>query len=124
MYEVRVRGGFPAAHQVRYADGTVEVLHDHNWQVEVVVACEALDSAGMGVDFVEVDRALEACLAELANTNLNDNPALAGINPTSENLARWVYDRLVPAIERDGVRLARVDVAEQDRYAASYRPAP
>jgi 6-pyruvoyltetrahydropterin/6-carboxytetrahydropterin synthase len=123
MYEVRVRGSFPASHQVRFADGTVESLHEHNWRVEVVVACEALDPAGMVVDFEQVDQALEACLAELTGTNLNDNPALAGLNPTSENLARWVYERLAPLLERDGVRLAQVDVAEQDRYAASYRPA-
>ncbi|MFQ5893966.1 MAG: 6-pyruvoyl tetrahydropterin synthase family protein [Nitrospinota bacterium] len=124
MYEVRVRGGFPAAHQVRYTDGDLEPLHGHNWQVEVVVACQALDAAGMGIDFVEAHRALEECLRELTYTNLNDNPALAGLNPTSENLARWIYDRLVPVIERDGVSIARVDVAEQDRYAASYIPAP
>ena len=124
MYEVRVRGGFNAAHQVRLSDGELESLHGHNWQVEVVVACQALDAAGMGIDFVEAHRALEACLKELTYTNLNDNPALGGLNPTSENLARWICDRLAPMIERDGVAIARVDVAEQDRYMASYIPTP
>ncbi len=122
MYEICVRGGFSAAHQVRYADGELESLHGHNWQVEVVMACQALDEAGMGIDFVEAHRALEACLEELTYTNLNDNPALGGLNPTSENLARWIYGRLTSVIERDGVTIARVDVAEQDRYVASYIP--
>ncbi len=124
MYEIRVRGGFSAAHQVRYADGELESLHGHNWQVEAVMACQALDEAGMGIDFVEAHRALEACLEELTYTNLNENPALGGLNPTSENLARWIYGRLTSAIERDGVTIARVDVAEQDRYVASYIPTP
>lgn len=124
MYEIRVRGGFSAAHQVRYADGELESLHGHNWQVEAVMACQALDEAGMGIDFVEAHRALEACLEELTYTNLNDNPALGGLNPTSENLARWIYGRLTSVIERDGVTIARVDVAEQDRYVASYIPTP
>ncbi len=124
MYEIRVRGGFSAAHQVRYSDGELESLHGHNWQVEAVMACQALDEAGMGIDFVEAHRALEACLEELTYTNLNDNPALGGLNPTSENLARWIYGRLTSVIERDGVTIARVDVAEQDRYLASYIPTP
>ncbi|MFB3071995.1 MAG: 6-carboxytetrahydropterin synthase, partial [bacterium] len=76
------------------------------------------------IDFVEAHRALEACLEELTYTNLNDNPALGGLNPTSENLARWIYGRLASVIERDGVTIARVDVAEQDRYVASYIPTP
>lgn len=124
MYEVRVRGGFSASHQVRYADGETEPLHGHNWQVEVVVACRALDEAGMGIDFVEAHRALEACLGQLTYTNLNDNPALGGLNPTSENIARWIYDRLASALERDGIAISRVDVAEQDRFSASYIPTP
>lgn len=124
MYEVRVRSGFAAAHQVRYMDGDLEPLHGHNWKVEVLVTCKGLDASGMVIDFYQVKRALDECLSELTYTTLNENPALAGLNPTSENLARWIYDRLVPDIESDGVRIGRVDVAEQEHYEASYVPAP
>jgi 6-pyruvoyltetrahydropterin/6-carboxytetrahydropterin synthase len=124
MYEVRVRSGFTAAHQVRYEGGDVEPLHGHNWKVEVFVACKGLDASGMGVDFYEVKRVLDECLQELTYSTLNENPALGGANPTSENIARWIYDRLAPEIETDGVTIGRVDVAEQDQYAASYIPRP
>lgn len=122
MYEVRVRGGFTAAHQVRYSNGDVEPLHGHNWKVEVIVVCEGLDSSGMGIDFYQVKRVLDECLQELTYTTLNENPALDGANPTSENIARWIYDSLVPEIETNGVAIGRVDVAEQDHYTASYIP--
>lgn len=122
MYEVRVTGGFTAAHQVRYSDGDLEPLHGHNWQVEVMVACNELDGSGMVVDFYQVKRALDECLLELTYTTLNENPALGGMNPTSENIARWIYDNLTPRIDSDGVAIRRVDVSEQERYTASYVP--
>lgn len=124
MYEVRVRGSFAAAHQVRYESGDQEPLHGHNWNVEVMVVGDGLDPSGMVVDFYDVKRALDECLSELTYTTLNENSALGGINPTSENLARWIYDRLTPDIERDGVTVARVEVAEQDAYRASFIPGP
>jgi 6-pyruvoyltetrahydropterin/6-carboxytetrahydropterin synthase len=124
MYEVCVSGGFAAAHQVRYSNGDLEPLHGHNWRVEVMVSCRDLDASGMVVDFCHVRRALDECLQELTYTTLNENPALEGINPTSENIARWIYERLSPELESDGVGVSRVDVSEQERYTASYVPGP
>ena len=125
MYEVSVEGRFAAAHRLRGYPGDCERLHGHNWRVQVVVRAEKLDAQGLAVDFRALKAALQAVLEKFDHRYLNqDVPELAegGLNPTTENLARLVFESLsaegrLPA----GVGLARVTVWESPGCSATFR---
>ncbi len=94
MYTVVVETTFSAIHRVRFADGSVEPVHGHDWVVRAHFAREELDAAGMVVGFEGAMEALGAVAAELHHRDLNAHPCLAGVNPTAENIARHFFDAL------------------------------
>lgn len=124
MYEVTVEGRFAAAHNLRGYQGDCERLHGHNWRVRASVRTEQVAADGMAIDFRDLKRALAAVLDELDHRYLNkDVSAFAdgGANPTTENLARMIFERLgasgrLPA----SVRVERVTVWESPGCSASY----
>ena len=126
MYEVCVEGRFAAAHHLRGYRGNCERLHGHNWRVQAVVRAGRLDAVGLAVDFRELRRALAAALDEFDHRYLNqDVPAFApgAANPSTENLARVVFERLAaPGALPEGVRPARVTVWESPGCSATYLP--
>ena len=123
-YEVSVTRTFSGAHQLRLYDGTYEPLHGHNFDVEVVFGAPELDAMSVAVDFCAVEAALGDVLGALHNSNLNDNPALASVNPSAELIARHVFDtlgeRLADMLGTTRARLMRVTVSEAQGCRASY----
>jgi 6-pyruvoyltetrahydropterin/6-carboxytetrahydropterin synthase len=71
-------------------------LHGHSFRLEVHVGGEVDERSGWVMDFADVARAFEPIFEALDHRYLNDVPGLE--NPTSEVLARWIWDRLVPAL--------------------------
>ena len=121
MYELTVRSEFAAAHRLRGYGGSCENLHGHNWRVELHLAGEKLDELGLLVDFRDVKGALRAALDELDHTYLNDVPPFDSANPTTENLSRFLYERLSAAMP-DGVRVRKVVLWESDGCGGAYVP--
>ena len=119
MFRLRVDDSFAAAHQLRGYRGRCENLHGHNWRVELRVEGERLDDLGMLVDFGILKGILGRELERLDHSFLNDTPPFDRINPTSENLARHLFDAVGRELP-DGVRVASVAVWESDRCAAAY----
>ena len=120
MYEVIVKTGFSAAHQLRYYDGKYENLHGHNWTAIVTVATKDLDEIGLGVDFVELKKNVEQILSHLDYKNINEVPPFDSKNPSAENIARWLFDELASKINSNNARLKRVEVKEFDDCGAAY----
>lgn len=120
-FHITLRSQFSAAHQLRLADGSLEPLHGHNWQVRFVVARKdsGLDDIGTVHDFHDIERRLARVIAALHNTHLNDAPAFAGVNPTTEQVARHIAQAvdLPPALH-----IREVEVWETADCSASYRP--
>lgn len=88
--------------------------HGHSFRVTVHVAGEVGPETGWIIDFADIKAAWRPLYDQLDHRYLND---VAGLeNPTSENLARWVWDRLLPALPG----LSRVDVRETCSAGASY----
>lgn len=94
MYEVAVEAFFRASHQLRLPGGEWEPLHGHDWKVEATFEGPELDEQGLLVDFSDAQSALGAVAQTLHDRHLNDLEALAAVNPSAENVARSIFDRL------------------------------
>lgn len=117
MYEVSVRANFSAAHSLRDYQGKCENLHGHNWAVEVAVSSKKLDKNGLLIDFTILKEKLNRILKKLDHTNLNKIPPFKKRNPTSENIAKYIFNMF----KRDGLKPARVSVWESQNSCATYR---
>ena len=119
IYTLTVRSSFAAAHRLRQYDGNCERLHGHNWQVEVSVESESLDDRGIAVDFRAIKSAANDLLSALDHRCLNEVPPFDRLNPSSENLARYLFDEMAGKIPAPA-RIARVTVWESDDSRADY----
>lgn len=117
-FEITTTRSFSAAHQLQLYNGSLEPLHGHNWRVKVTVESDELDSIGVVMDFHELERLLDAILAPLHNSHLNDTKAFATINPSAENIAYHIGRQLSLPTK---VRLRCVEVWETDVNSAVYR---
>jgi 6-pyruvoyltetrahydropterin/6-carboxytetrahydropterin synthase len=120
MYEVKIVTQFAAAHRLENFYGKCESLHGHNWKVEVFLVGNSLDNAGLLMDFGVVKARTKEVLDEIDHKYLNELPAFQNRNPSSENLAQYLYERLGEVFNRDGVKIHRVNVWESDSSCASY----
>jgi len=123
VYALTVRSSFAAAHRLREYEGNCERLHGHNWRVEVTVESRVLDDQGIALDFRTIKSHLAELLARFDHKYLNDVPPFDGLNPSSENLARHLFDEMEKRIAPPA-GVARVAVWEsEDARAEYYRPA-
>ena len=116
MYSIKVEGNFSSAHNVRRYKGDCEQLHGHNWKVEAVVAKGGLEKTGMVIDFKELKFRLDEVLEKLDHKYLNNIPYFKKVNPTSENIAKFIYDNLKAHIRS----LKSVTVWENPTSSATY----
>jgi len=124
MYEASVEESFAAAHNLRGYCGKCEKLHGHNYKVRVTLAGKELDSTGLLYDFVELKRVIQSVIRTLDHSYLNELPPFDELNPSAENIARYIYDeaaKQLPAAT-NGAEIAGVTVWETETAAATYRP--
>ena len=117
---MKVVTDFAAAHSLRGYPGDCSRVHGHNWKVEIVVKANALDEIGMGMDFKEIKSETNKILKELDHYNLNDIPPFDKINPTAENIAAYLYQRLAQAINDDRVQMSALTIWETERACVTY----
>ena len=122
MFEVSVVRTFCSAHRLRGYRGKCEDLHGHNWRVEVGATADALNELGMVIDFGELKKALDEVLAGLDHRYLNECPPFDAINPSSENLAKFIFDETARRLEGRPARLVRCRVWESDNSYSTYQP--
>lgn len=120
MYELMIESKFAAAHQLRGYEGKCERLHGHNWRVTVAVTAERLNEVGLAIDFIDLKKSLREVLDQLEHTFLNDIFPFTEINPSSENLAKWIYDTMAKKINDENLEISSVTVWESDTASASY----
>ncbi len=120
MYEVTVKKTFSAAHRISDIGGKCEALHGHNFLVEVSVAAESLNVEGLLIDFRILKQWTEEVLDRLDHKFLNDLDYFKTRNPSSEQIARYLYDRIEERARKEKAHLARVTVWESENSCATY----
>ena len=123
MFEISVEESFAAGHSLRNYRGKCEKVHGHNYKVRVTLEGEALDAAGLLVDFTELKRVLHSATGRLDHEFLNDIPPFDQLNPSAENMAKYFHDEISKGLaDQTGVRVASVRIWETDTSIATYRP--
>ena len=120
VYEISIQTHFSAAHHLAGYDGACARPHGHNWETTVYIRGTELDRLGILVDFHEVKKCVKQAMDELDHADLNKLPAFSKANPTSENIARHIYDRLRRQLDTDRYSVARVTVAETPGNQVTY----
>ena len=111
MYSVTVRDHVMIAHSFKgQVFGPAQRLHGATYVVDVELTRKDLDADGIVVDIGRAGEALRRVLAELNYRNLDEVPAFAGRNTTTEFLARVVFDGLVAAVRRGDLGPGAADV--------------
>jgi 6-pyruvoyltetrahydropterin/6-carboxytetrahydropterin synthase len=118
-FEIKIICYFSAAHSLRGYKGKCEELHGHNWKVEVLVSSPKLNSLGMVLDFKELKEKLNKVLSLLDHRYLNEIDFFKKFNPTSENIARYIFENLKK--NNLNVKLEAVTVCESEDASATYK---
>ena len=114
MYKLSVELDFSSAHNLRDYQGKCENLHGHNWKVRLKVSSDKLDSQGMVCDFTLLKKILKEILEQVDHKYLNEISPFDEINPTTENIARWVTEQVEPRLP-SGVSVSMVTVWESEK---------
>ncbi|PKN13163.1 MAG: 6-carboxytetrahydropterin synthase QueD [Deltaproteobacteria bacterium HGW-Deltaproteobacteria-4] len=120
MYRLTIQTSFAAAHNLLQYQGDCENLHGHNWKVDVTVAARDLDKSGLGIDFKILKAETRRLLETLDHKYLNDLPMFKGVSPSSENIARYLFEELSRILNNANVTVSLVNVWESDFACASY----
>ena len=97
-------------------------MHGHNWKVQVVIAGEKLDEAGLLVDFIDVKNLMWQVIERLDHQHLNEIPPFDVLNPSAENIAEYIYQQMKNGFGSAPVRVQSVKIWETDIQSATYRP--
>ena len=111
MFVVTVQAHYDSAHFLRNYKGKCERLHGHRYVVELALARDELNEAGIAFDFVDVKKNLRAVADRLDHENLNDLPPFTELEPSAENQARYFYEemkRLLPTEMAEAILYVRI----------------
>jgi 6-pyruvoyltetrahydropterin/6-carboxytetrahydropterin synthase len=111
---------FSAAHQLRGYNGDCEKLHGHNWKIQVHVIAGKLNELDIAIDFHELKDLTEEVIAPLDHSFLNEIFPFTEKNPSSENIAKLIFDSLKKRVNDDNIHLSAVTVWESETSSATY----
>jgi len=119
-YALKVLTEFASAHTLRGYPGACSRMHGHNWKLEVEVDAERLDDMGMALDFKVIRTRAREIAGVLDHRYLNEIPPFDELNPTAENIAAYLFDRLAAALNDGNVTVKAVTLWETDRACVRY----
>jgi 6-pyruvoyltetrahydropterin/6-carboxytetrahydropterin synthase len=122
MFEVMIERNFSSAHQLRGYKGKCENLHGHNYKIEIFARGRELDHIGLLVDFGELKIAADDIVQYLDHRNINELPPFdAELNPSAENLARYILERVAARVGDERVQVYKVRCYETPTSVATYQ---
>ncbi len=116
MYEIKTQMYFSAAHHLLNYEGECENQHGHNWLVEAYVQGTQLDKSNILIDFKVLKKHLKTVLDLLDHKDINELPDFKGISPSSETLAKYIYEKMKEQIPQ----INKISVWETSTSCASY----
>ena len=119
MFTVSVETHFRASHQLALPNGSKERAHRHNWLVTADVSSEMLDPLGIVMDFRQLKAMVDDIVAEFENKSLDKLDYFQRNNPSAENVAKHIYEKLEPKLPK-GIELRSVKVEEEPGYSAKF----
>jgi 6-pyruvoyltetrahydropterin/6-carboxytetrahydropterin synthase len=122
MFEVMIERNFSSAHQLRGYKGKCENLHGHNYKIEIYARGRELDNIGLLVDFGELKVAADEVVQYLDHRNINELPPFdIELNPSAENLARYILERVASRVGDERVKIYKVRCFETPTSVATYQ---
>ncbi len=122
IWQLTVRADFSSAHALRHYQGKCENLHGHNYLAEMVVEGEVLtQDTELVTDFSILKKILREELSTIDHCNLNEKAPFDTINPSSENIARYLWNCIKPRLQEYPIKLYSVSVSEKSAQTATYR---
>ena len=114
---------FSAAHSIRGHTRGCQNLHGHNYRVRVHLRAERLDGLGMVLDFADLKEMMQEILGPFDHHVINDIPPFDERNTTAELFSEYVFQEVARRLtDQDRVRIARVEVWENDTSCAVFEP--
>jgi 6-pyruvoyltetrahydropterin/6-carboxytetrahydropterin synthase len=120
IFEVYVQTHFSAAHRLEGYPGDCSRTHGHNWIIDVFVRCSALNDIGIGIDFRDIKLSVKEVLSNLDHFDLNELEPFRETNPTSENIAKYLYQELSRRLNSSTVKISKIKVSETPGAGAFY----
>lgn len=119
MYRISVETHFWASHQLTLPDGSKEPAHRHNWLVAADVSGNKLNSMGLLMDFDKLKALLDETIADFDNAELDKTDYFRQNNSSAENVAIYIYKKLLPKLPR-GIKLQSIRVVEEPGCSAKF----
>lgn len=94
MFEIMIETTFDAAHCLRGYDGCCQRLHGHTYKVQARFRARALQESGIALDFKNAKKLISDATEYLDHQYINDLPEFLDDNPTAENIAKFIYERV------------------------------
>jgi 6-pyruvoyltetrahydropterin/6-carboxytetrahydropterin synthase len=117
-----IERNFSSAHQLRGYKGKCENLHGHNYKIEIYARGQELDNIGLLVDFGELKTAADEVVQYLDHRNINElEPFDEEVNPSAENLARYILERVSARVGDERVQVYKVRCFETPNSVATYQ---
>ena len=122
IFEVMIERNFSSAHQLSGYKGKCENLHGHNYKIEIYARGSELNNIGLLVDFGDLKHAVDEIVKYLDHRNINDLPPFdEELNPSAENLARYILEYVAERVNDDRVQVYKVRCFETPTSVATFQ---
>jgi 6-pyruvoyltetrahydropterin/6-carboxytetrahydropterin synthase len=119
MFTISVEAHFKASHQLTLPNGLKEPLHHHDWTVAADVGSNKLNKMAVVMNFQKLKAIIDNIVAEFDNKAINSVYYFQQNNPSAENVARYIFEKLEPELPKS-VRLENVWVSEEPGCSAKF----
>ena len=108
MFEICVEHTFAAGHALRNYNGKCENIHGHNYRVQVAIEGHEVDENGLLFDFADLKKRLRATTEYLDHQFINDLKPFDEINPSAENIAKFIFDDIQKGLSAAEISYVKV----------------